>query len=274
MGDAVVRGKRSRVKSSVFCVLALPFLLSPGVQTTPVLKTIVASKGKVAFQLKPSDDDSYFLTACKEHICYCDSDIEYVRIVSGVDVQVKTALNRQLKAYSDSAGCKYLDAIDSVTERVSYVSSRFLSIEEHSVSLAYKAGGSCHARSLVHTFDLRSGKEYLLGDVISSSSLSAVRAMLPEAIVREFERHHEGGSVAESPEDRKEHLESARKAVESLSDRDILNEPVFLKNQHVAVNVEGYYFSCAAGEFWPAEIPMDLITLPALHDELSAFEKR
>lgn len=163
---------------------------------------------------------------------------------------------------------------------------------EHAESIQWTAGGSCHGSSVVHTFDLISGYEYRLGGILSASSIPAIRALLPEAVVRGYEGQMDQQIFAslkqdmplgspqlnnyrhyvEPPADRNRDLESARKAVQSLSDADMLNEPFFVKGQHVYLNVEGYYLSCAAGEFRPAELPNDLITLPALHAELTVLK--
>ena len=153
-----------------------------------------------------------------------------------------------------------------------------------------RLAGSCHGGSAVHTFDLISGKEYHLNDIIRASSVPALRALLPEAVVRGYEQQLDDEILAglkkdslphdprlnnykhyvESPADRNRDLGVTQKAVQSLSDGDILDEPFFMKDHHAYLNVEGYYFSCAAGEFRPAEIPSEFITLLALHDELTA----
>jgi hypothetical protein len=282
----------SRAIIAVLCVFALPWSLSCTAQDIPVVRTVVFSNGKIPFRLKSAEAKSNYAAVCKGNICYCDSDVEYVQIESGAATQAIAAINTQLKKDAQSPRCKYLDAVDTVKEQVTYLSRHFLSVVEHVESVAWTASGSCHGHSSVHTFDLISGKEYHLGDIISASSVPAVRAFLPEAVVRGYElqldeeiradlrenslphdpqltnyKHY-----AEPPADRNRDLESARKAVQSLSDGDILNEPFFLKDHQAYLNVEGYYFSCAAGEFRPAEIPNEIITLLALHDELTAVK--
>jgi len=279
----------SRVIIAVLCIFALRPLLSSTAQNTPVVRTVVFSKGKIPFRLKPAEAKSSYAAVCKGNVCYCDSDVQYVQIESGAGTQAIAAINRQLRSDAQSPRCKYLDAVDTVKEQVTYLSRHFLSVVEHAVSMEWMAGGSCHGYSAVRTFNLISGKEYHLGDMIKESSIPAIRALLPEAVVRGYEQQLDEEILAdfrenslprdpqpnnykhyvEPPADRNRDLESARKAVQSLSDDDILKEPFFLKDHHAYLNVEGYYFSCAAGEFRPAEIPNEFIALLALHDELT-----
>ena len=275
----------SRLSIVVLGIFALPCLLPSTAQDTPVVRRVVFSKGTIPFRLKSAEAKSNYAAVCKGNICYCDSDVEYVQIESGAGSRAMAAINHQLKADAQSTRCKYLDAVDTVNEKVTYLSRHFLSVVEHAVSIQWTASGSCHGKSAVHTFDLISGKEYHLGDIIKVSSVPALRSLLPEAVVRGYEQQLDEEILAnhdpqlsnykhyvEAPADRSRDLESARKAVQSLSDGDILNEPFFLKDHHAYLSVEGYYFSCAAGEFRPAEIPNEFIALLALHDELTGVK--
>jgi hypothetical protein len=287
--------KRPRLADLIIATLwifALPCLLSSTAQNIPVVRTVVFSKGKIPFRLKPAEANSTYATVCESDICYCDSDVEYVQIESGAGSHAIAAINRQLKTDAKSPRCKYLDAVDTVREQVTYLSRHFLSVVEQAESMQWTASGSCHGHSAVRTFELTGGKEYRLGQIIGASSLPAVRALLPEAIVRGYEQQLDEEILAsdkenllprdqqlnnhkhyvEPPTDRNRDLESARKTVQSLSDGDILEEPFFLKDHHVYLNIEGYYFSCAAGEFRPAEIPNEFISLQPLHDELTAVK--
>lgn len=85
------------------CIFALPGILSSGPEDTPVVRTIVVSKGEIPFRLKPAQAKSNYAAACKGDLCYCQADIEYLQIENSAALQPITAINRRLQADAQSA---------------------------------------------------------------------------------------------------------------------------------------------------------------------------
>jgi hypothetical protein len=177
-------------------------------------------------------------------------------------------INRRLKSDADNTRCGYLDAADSMHQEVTHLSSRFVSVVVRSYSQLLGTGGGCHGSSAVHTYDLRSGKEYVLADIVSKSSLRGLRATMPASIVAERNRRMDETYV-EPKEDLEQDLKRTREALASESDADLTAEKIFVEKDRVFINVRGYYFSCAGGDFHPAEIPRPLITSRSIRRELA-----
>ncbi len=252
-------------------------------ETAPTYETVVLSKGRINFPLRPADREANG-QYCPRNMCACDSDVSYIRVSTRSASKAVTMINRELKAEASRVRCVYPDATDTMRQEVTHLSARFLSVVERSYSQQIGTGGSCHGSSAVHTFDLSTGGEYLLTDIIGRSSLANLRSTLPDSIVREHNRQDEEQSeeedkanapsgyphtpYVEPPEDFARDLKSAREGVASLGDEQLLRSSIFIQKSRVFINVGGYYLSCAAGSFHPAEIPASLITLPVIRKEL------
>ena len=262
--------------------LALGTALLASAQSALTYKSMVLSKGHVDFKLQP-DDKGEYAQFCPSGVCTCTSDIDYVQLVGAESARPLALINKQLKADVSQSGCKYLDAVDTAHETVSYISDHFVSVVEQFVSRGIDAGGSCHGSSVVHTFDLRTGKELFVGDLISTSGLSSLKAGLASSIVTEHLRQSERDFDKEvntnsgKPrvpfvlpfEERERMFKLASREVESYTDSKLQAEKFFIEDDRVFINAEGYYLSCADGPFHPAEIPTSLISLPSLKREIS-----
>jgi hypothetical protein len=55
--------------------------------------------------------------------------------------------------------------------------------------------------------------------------------------------------------------------LESIDNRQLLESTFFIENGRVFIDVAGYYFSCVAGIFHPAEIPASKTT-PSMRQKL------
>jgi hypothetical protein len=73
----------------------------------------------------------------------------------------------------------------------------------------------------------------------------------------------------EPAEDFVRDVETARRKLDSLSDQDLLKAAIFIKNNHVLVNIDDCIFGCVGGMFHPADVPASLITLPSIQGELA-----
>lgn len=254
-------------------------------QTAIAYKTVMLSKGHIQFSLKTEDREQYAYS-CPAGVCTCESDVEYIQLVPATRNSAVNSINHQLRLHASTVKCQYLDARDSVHEKVTHLSRHFVSVVEEFWSQQIDTGGSCHGSSTVHTFDLTSGREYTLADLISPSSLSRLRSSLPASLVAEQNRQvneqryetfkadataemiNRYKPYVEPPAEAERDLSQAEDQIESMNDQQLLTMPIFLKDRHVYINVEGYYFSCAEGSFHPAEIPVQLITLPSLRQEM------
>lgn len=263
----------------VCCLVAVGLA---GAQSALTYKTVVLSKGDVDFKLKPEDRVRYG-ESCPSDVCTCESDVEYVQLVGQGSALSLASINKQLKADVIDSGCGYLDAIDTARETVSYISNHFVSVVEQFQSRGIGAAGSCHGSSAVHSFDLKSGKELLVADIIAPSSLGTLKDALPSAIVEEDLRQAERAfneqfntnsgmpqlPMVMPPAERERILKAATREIESYSDSKLLGAGLFIENGRVLMDAEGYYLSCADGDFHPAEIPKSMITLPSLIQDIS-----
>lgn len=268
---------------AILCAIgALCFCRSAGSQTIPKYKNLDLSQD-LAFHLKP-DDKEFHERFCPSDRCVCKSDIQYVRITS--ESQGVRLINQRLRADAEKARCVYLQAVASMEQEVTHLSAHVVSVVELAESLNIGAQGSCHQSVAVHTYELATAKEYLLGDIINPSSLSKLRETLPASIAAEHDRQdHEVDyeqwkanppagrkdgykPYVEPAEDFARDVETGRRKVDSLSDRDLLRAPIFIKNTHLFININDYIFGCAGGTFHPAEIPASMITLPSIQREL------
>ncbi len=267
----------------MFAIAALCLCRSAKSQTIPKYENIILSEGDIVFRLRPADKE-YSERFCPSDRCVCESELEYVRITS-VSQGVRL-INRRLRADAEKARCTYLQGLASMDQEVTHLSSHSVSIVEISESESLGANGSCHQAVAVHTYELATGKEYLLGDIISPSSLSQLRLSLPASVAAEHNRQANESAYEqwkantppgwknaykpylEPAEDLAHEEQEARRKLDSLSDQDLLNAAIFIKNNHLFININDYIFGCAGGMFHPAEIPASLITLPSIQREL------
>jgi len=247
----------------------------------PGYSSLILAKGKVAYRLKPSDriaSDQY----CSDGVCTCDSDIQYIQI------HAPTPVNSFLKNEAARTRCRYADLNSITHQSVTSISRNLVSVISHFFSLPLGAGGSCHSGAQVHTFNLRTGREYILTDIVDPSALFQIRAALPASIVAEHYKQ-EDKRAAEAWQEEKAHsirpspsttfhgtaeqqardLEIAESEIDNLSDLQILKHQFFVQNKQVFIDISGYYFSCAEGAFHPAMIPQKLIKSAWLQQELA-----
>ena len=264
-------------------VLAVLFLTSSAyAQVVPTYETVVLSHGDVKFPMQPPDKEQYE-RYCPLDVCTCESDVSYVRLRAPANSNALALINRALKAEASKVQCTYPDATDSMQQEITHLSARFVSVVERSYSQQIATGGSCHGSSAVHTFDLSSGKEYVLAEIISRLSLASLRSTLPTSIVKEHNRQEDEFAEAEekanslshhtppveSPENLARDLKSARAGLAALRDEQLLTSPIFIQRGRVFINIEDYLFGCVGGPFHPAEVPTSLIALPLLRQELT-----
>jgi hypothetical protein len=258
-----------RVFTSIFVTLFFVFDAAP-VANAPGYKTIVLSKGNVDFHLKRGDQEEWG-RYCPSGICTCKADLRYVGIAT------LTPVNQLLKDEVEKTRCRYLDAISTARQKVTYISGNLVSVVSRTYSLQFSAGGSCHSGASVHTFNLSTGKEYVLADIVDNWSLKDLRAGLPPSLVTEHikqqdeedleEEKNNGGPPANPairhPAIQRPHeLEIAAHEIENLSDEQLLSHNFFIQNKQVFIDIAGYYFSCAEGVFHPAMIPAKFVRNP------------
>lgn len=109
-------------------------------------------------------------------------------------------INRKLSSEASKALCKYLDSIDMLHQRVTFLSDRLVSFVEESYSARLGADRSCHCSSNVHRFDLPTGKEYFLADILGESSLSKLRSIMPASIAADRKRQEDAPAFKVSRE--------------------------------------------------------------------------
>jgi hypothetical protein len=250
-------------RAALLTIFVLQSAASAAPPSPPAYESVVLSEGDIHFDLDPADREEY-ASLCPRNICTCKSDIQYLRLLLPSHSIARDSINRQLKSHASD--CHYLDAVASLEQEVTHLSTRVVSVVERSYSQQLGTGGSCHGSSAVHTFDLNTGKEYRLEDIIDKASLGSLRKTLPDSIVTERNRRMNDDSV-EPHEDFQRDLKVAREALESIGDSQLMESTFFVENERVFIDVAGYYFGCVGGIFHPAEIPASQIT-PSMRHEL------
>lgn len=279
------------MRHTVLAIFVMQVMASAVAQTAPTARTVVLSKRSFHYPMKLADRDQY-VRYCPQSVCTCESDIEYVRLLGTANTDALNLINRRLRSDAERLSCKYRDQTDLMHQRVTYLSNHLFSVIEQWYSQMTATGGSCHGSSATHTFDVATGKEYVLGDIIGKGSVSELRSNLSASMVAGLQRQKDEQAyeslkgaawgpddpllknfkpLPEPPKDREQDLATARQALTQLTDEELLAASLFIENGHVFIDIEGYYFSCAEGSFHPAEIPSALIT-PAVFRE--AIEQR
>lgn len=246
------------MRCGMFAILLLPGILPCAAQTIPRYAPVVVLRGEIA---ERSD------SVCRNSVCVCHADISYLRFYGIPKPAQLAAINKQMRADASEVKCARQTRYATVEQRVTHASANYLSVIEDLMVLDWGQNGSCHGYHLIHTFKLTTGKEVHLSDVILPSSLPKLRLLWPDSLLQ---RNHRDDPHTASPSDGNR----SREAVASKDDHQLLNSTIFMQDGHAYLDFGEFIFSCADGNFQPAEIPASFITDADLLNDLKVNEKQ
>ena len=215
-------------------VAGCPRAEQPAIVTYSIMPV---EKGTVLFDLQPDDLDEngeleFWIHPNAAGKLTCEADVSTV-VIAGADPGIER-VNRAVRDLAEQARCTHDQDISYFIPKVTYISADAVSISMEITDYGRGANGSCHTRNKYLNFDLASGRQYRLPDILRSDAFPRIR----QDILAHFRKD------SEIPLD----------LLTDLLDRDFWAMGVFIKDHKLYVDMGNYLKSCVDGPFFPVEI--------------------
>ena len=230
-------------------------------------------KGTFSYPVQPDLEEEYRIY-CPEKVCQCEADVRYISFKEDKQNPFSLkSINDLLKASAKKRLCNDTISYTSTVPKVTSHSPGFISIFATGHITSTGGNGSCHGANEARTFNTKTGKELFLKDIVDISRLKEIRAALAKTVVG----HAHKTLKDEYPFAEKSIADVEKIVADSLSqfvsDDELLKTGFYIEDGKVFVNTEQYYFSCAAGNIYPGELPVEFVKDKELLAELSFVQK-
>jgi hypothetical protein len=191
-----------------------------------------------------SDEREEYASSCPGGKCTCDEDVQYFEFKGPVPGF------RQVNAFEHDAARKMTCSIgDSTVMRTAgmfSVGGGLVSTAVYELAYCRTCGGSCHGKTVLATYDGRTGGAQLVRDALKPDAVDALRRHVVDYFVTTFV------DEADRPRQR-------AKLTADFAGRAFLDEGIYVENGTVFVNLDRFALSCADASFYPVPIPGALL---------------
>ena len=194
-------------------------------------------KGIISFDLTPDDLDENgkpedWLILNQDGKLTCNADVSTV-VISGASSSI-IRINRTLRDFAEQARCTHDQDISDLIPKVTYISPEAVSLSFERTEYGKGANGSCHTHSEYLNFDLESGVQYRLPDILRSDAFPKIRQDILTSFLKDPGIN--------------------QKDLGELLDREFWAMGFFIKDHKLYVDLDSYLKSCVEGPFFPVEI--------------------
>lgn len=210
---------------------------------TAEIKTLYADKQTYPITVAAEDQYGDLTHYCVDQKCTCEESVKYV-VVAGNGKGVYAINTRERENSELYQRCNFDYAYIQREPRYIYTSSKVVSTAIYELVFGRTSNGSCHGGIKLTTYDVNSGKPYLLGDVISKKDLAKLKAELSATFAAK-------------------HSTTAKNIADTITDQS----GIYIENNNIYVNLDSFILGCADGSFFPIPIPQNLI-LPEFLENL------
>lgn len=180
---------------------------------------------------------------CPEGKCECEE------IAGSVELKGLEAINKQEKERSKNYRCSSAKVYARHRPQFVYASSMVFSIVTYNLNYIRDITKSCHGEHNFITYDTESGNRYLLKNILLEDKINA----LSDALIDDFLIHY----VKQDADKEKDIRKTVREYIEKNT---LKNSGFVVENGKVYLNIGAFIFGCAAGSFYPVEIPEQFIS--------------
>jgi|GEM_PF-1012729 len=227
--------------------LCLPALAFAEDSKLPKYKTVIAKKGIYSSNLDVKDEDleDFMLRDCPNKICEYDVDVDYINIIPyNTRSNAIEAINAVLKNNADQAVKKAEDyRLSRYKSQKTYLSENIISITVDEYHY-HRLDGGCEGGLYGYSFNLKSGKKYLVKDIVDSSKINAFVI----------------SKINEKTQDSINGNDSIVNGMNNISDSDFLMFGFYIKDAKVYLSTKESPISCLEGNFATGELPKEFIT--------------
>lgn len=174
----------------------------------------------------------------------CESDVRYP-VLTGTDEHIKH-VNKAFLNLAEGSRCSSYYTVATLSPEVIEQSGTIISVLFHQMLYPWGGNGSCHGRWVPMVFDLQSGQQLSLKDVLDETDYPAVR----KYVLSELESF--------SIDDRK--IDSYMLSDMAIRlDKELTGFGFYIQNGHVYIELNSFLLSCADGNHLPVRLPSRFI---------------